>query len=316
MLAASERASQFIVNLKPVTKFKRADQNPDQRNRCLNSYTITPDGQSIIFCVTERRDEDAPYTSNMRIKQTADDTGGITRLTQSGRFLDTNPVIGLDGKNILVFQSNRSSRHKPDIYRVKLEENRFASGIARLTQDTSFNFSPSYTNSNRPLVYVSEEANYPLALPQISTVNFDGSLSTQLQVTGIDVNHSDPNHIFFVREEYDGKMQIFSVDPNGRLERTYIQEEGFVQSNCFNPTPSPDGSRLLFVADRGMDENERNNNDIYLMTRDGTNIQRLTENGSDDISPAWSPTEPGVIFFMSNRGGAYNVWRMQLLAGG
>ena len=139
MLAASERASQFIVNLKPVTKFKRADQNPDQRNRCLNSYTITPDGQSIIFCVTERRDEDAPYTSNMRIKQTADDTGGITRLTQSGRFLDTNPVIGLDGKNILVFQSNRSSRHKPDIYRVKLEENRFASGIARLTQDTSFN---------------------------------------------------------------------------------------------------------------------------------------------------------------------------------
>ncbi len=44
-------------------------------------------------------------------------------------------------------------------------------------------------------------------------------------------------------------------------------------------------------------------------------MQRLTQNGSDDIMPAWSPSEEGVIFFLSNRGGAYNIWRMKLLSG-
>ena len=41
-------------------------------------------------------------------------------------------------------------------------------------------------------------------------------------------------------------------------------------------------------------------------------IQQLTANGSDDIMPAWSPTDPNVIYFLSNRGGAYNLWRLRL----
>ncbi len=78
---------------------------------------------------------------------------------------------------------------------------------------------------------------------------------------------------------------------------------------------SADGSRILFVSDHGVDEQGRHNNDIYLIGADGTNMQRLTQNGSDDLMPTWSPSEEGVIFFLSNRGGAYNIWRMKLLSG-
>ena len=35
-------------------------------------------------------------------------------------------------------------------------------------------------------------------------------------------------------------------------------------------------------------------------------------NGSDDILPAWSPTDPNIVYFLSNRGGAYNLWRLRL----
>jgi len=52
-----------------------------------------------------------------------------------------------------------------------------------------------------------------------------------------------------------------------------------------------------------------------MINADGTNLKRLTQNASDDILPAWSPAEEGVIFFLSNRGGAYNIWRLKLTTG-
>ena len=62
----------------------------------------------------------------------------------------------------------------------------------------------------------------------------------------------------------------------------------------------------------GVDEQGRHNHDIYLVNADGSNLQRLTHNGSDDVMPAWSFSEEGVIYFLSNRGGAYNVWRLKV----
>ncbi len=50
-------------------------------------------------------------------------------------------------------------------------------------------------------------------------------------------------------------------------------------------------------------------------SRPGTGLHRLTQNGSDDIMPAWSPSEEGVVYFLSNRGGAYNIWRFKLSTG-
>lgn len=308
--------AEIISDLKPVTNFGRQDvKDTASRAECINSFCVSPDGQNIIFSLTERDDQGGFY-SNLSIKRADDVGGGVARLTQGPRYADTLPYIANDGSNYLVFASNRTDRTKPDIFRVNLVENRLSGGISRLTNDSRYNFGPSYGDSNRQLFYLSTEPNFPTAESQISSIRLDGSLPTQLSISALELNNVFAEKVYFVRLDEDTKKkQIYSITADGKLETALLNQEDFRTSNCFNPSVSPDGTRVLFVSDHGTDDRGRHNHDIYLVNSDGSNLQRLTHNGSDDLMPAWSFSEEGVIFFLSNRGGAYNVWRLKVSGG-
>ena len=310
--------AEIVADLKPITNFARKDlkESAATRTDSINSFCITPDGQHVIFGLT-MHDDQGNYYSNLYIKQADDAASGVAQLTQGDRYWDGTPDIANDGSNYLVFASNRSDRNKPDIFRVSLVDNRLSGGISRLTNDARFNFEPTYGDSNRQLFYLSVEPNFPLADSQISNVRFDGSLPTQLSTNAIEVNNTFADKVFFTRVDPVTKTrQLYSITADGKLETALVSQEGFHQSNCFNPAVSPDGRRVLFVSDHAVDDQGRRNNDIYVINSDGTNMQGLTGNGSDDIMPAWSPSEDGVIYFLSNRGGAYNIWRMKLTSTG
>lgn len=314
---STRESSEVVADLKPVTDYRRKDLKdaPATRAESINSFCVAPDGQNVIFSLTER-DEEGGLFSNLFIKRSDDAAGGVARLTQGSRSMDTLPYIANDGSNYLVFVSNRSDRSKPDIYRVNLIDNRLSGGISRLTNDNRFNFAPSYGDSNRQLYYLSTEPNFPRAESVISSIRIDGSLPTQLSIGALEINNTFAEKVYFVKTDDDTKKkQIYSITADGKLETALLNQEDFRKSNCFNAAVSPDGTRVLFVSDVGADENGRPNNDIYLINSDGTGLLRLTQNGSDDIQPAWSPTEEGVLFFLSNRGGAYNIWRMKVSAG-
>jgi len=102
------------------------------------------------------------------------------------------------------------------------------------------------------------------------------------------------------------------IDTDAAEFTSVINDAQFSQSNINSPSISLDGSKLLFASDNDVDEKGRNNYNLYIYDLETGQIQPLTDNGSDDISPAWSPTEAGVLYFLSNRRGAYNIWRMQL----
>jgi TolB protein len=70
------------------------------------------------------------------------------------------------------------------------------------------------------------------------------------------------------------------------------------------PSLSPDGSRVAFMSRR-----EGENWDIYVVNLDGSNLQRLTRDASQDGLPVWSP-DGQAIAFISNRGGPWAVWAM------
>ena len=312
-LDTGEHATE-VAGLSRLTRFLRRDQNLKAPLQALNSYAITPDGESAILSVTSQ-DDAGKFYSALFLKRIEDDGGGTARLIDNPkRYFDSAPIIAPDGSGVLVFQSNRGDLSKPDIFRINFADNRVAGGVSRITNDQRYNYCPTYTDSNREVVYLSLEPNYPLAKPQLSNVKFDGALPTQFQITAEEVSHREHSKIYFTRvDEASGKRQIYSVEPDGRLETNLISDDSFLAANCFNPVASfASPTRILFVSDRDKDEAGRANNNIYVMNADGSQIQQLTSNGSDDILPAWSPTDPNVVYFISNRGGAYNLWRLRL----
>jgi len=312
-LDSSERSAD-ISGLARLTRFTRRDQNPKAPLQALNGYAITPDGQSAILSLTAQDDNGKNY-SGLFLKRVEDDGGGVARLIDNNkRYYDCAPIIAPDSSNILVFQSNRGDLSKPDVFRISFADNRTSGGVARITNDQRFNYSPTYTDSNREVVYLSMEPNYPLAQPQLSSVKMDGALPTQFPISAEEVSHREPTKVYLTRpDQSNSKRQIYSVEPDGRLETAIISDDSFLNANCFNPVASfTNPVRILFVSDRDVDDLGRHNNNIYVMNADGSQIQQLTTNGSDDILPAWSPTDPGLVFFLSNRGGAYNLWRLRI----
>lgn len=312
-LDTGERSAD-TTGLSRLTRFTRRDQNPKAALQAINSYAITPDGESAIMSITSQ-DDQGRFFSGLYLKRIEDDGGGTARLVDNNRrFHDTSPVIAPDGSNILVFQSNRGDLNKFDVFRINFADNRTAGGVARITNDQRFNYNPTYTDSNREVVYLSVEPAYPLAKPQLSTVKLDGALPTQFQIMADEVSHREHTKIYFTRvDESTGKRQIYSVEPDGRLETNVVSDESFLAANCFNPVASfTSPVRVLLVSDRDVDDQGRHNRNIYVMNADGSQIQQLTSNGSDDILPSWSPTDPNIVYFLSNRGGAYNLWRLRL----
>ena len=70
-----------------------------------------------------------------------------------------------------------------------------------------------------------------------------------------------------------------------------------------SPAPSPDGSRIAFVASTP----ESPASDIYIVNRDGSGLFRLTNAPEADDNPAWSP-DGKKIAFRSYRGQQADVW--------
>ena len=110
-----------------------------------------------------------------------------------------------------------------------------------------------------------------------------------------------------------GRMEHFSheiyvMDADGGNQQRLTEN----RKNDWSPSWSPDGTRIVFSADR---KGDWVNFEIYVMDADGGNQQRLTENRSDDWSPSWSPdgkriafssygdNNPGDIYVMDTDGG-------------
>lgn len=302
------------TELKKVTQYERQDMAASDRIETISGFTVTPDGQNVIFALTDI-DESGNRFSSLFMKRADDSSGGVSRLTQGSRFSDAQPFIVSDGEDNLVFITNRGERSKPDIYVAKLAEGRLQPAT-RLTSDNRFNYYPTYGDSHHLLYYLSTEPAYPKAEPQISSIRFEGVGVIQLPVVAEQINNTNPERIYYAKTDPDThKKQILWVKLDGSSETALINQEEFNKSNCSQPFVSADGQRVLFVSDHTVDKKDRPNNDIYVINSNGTKLQRLTDNESDDSNPMWSPTEEGVVYFLSNRGGATNIWRLKIGSG-
>jgi TolB protein len=78
---------------------------------------------------------------------------------------------------------------------------------------------------------------------------------------------------------------------------------GSPSNQNYLPAWSPDGSRIAFTSNRD------GNPEIYVMNADGSNVRRMTNNPSIDVTPTWSPNG-NQIAWVSDRTGSPKIYVM------
>jgi TolB protein len=151
-------------------------------------------------------------------------------------------------------------------------------------------------------------------------VNTEGNLYRIAPVAGskldkIELGHHRCNN----DHDYspDGKLIAFSASsPKSRQSQIYLATaDGTVVNLLTAGAPSyfhgwsPDGKWLAFVGRRN-DKFE-----LYRISVDGGEEQRLTSAGAYDDGPEYS-RDGKWIYFNSNRGGGWNIWRIPAEGGG
>ena len=103
---------------------------------------------------------------------------------------------------------------------------------------------------------------------------------------------NDPFHIF-----------VMNADGTGR--RNLTDNTGLTKS--WHPTWSPDGKKIVFDSQHifapGLPYH------IYVMTAEGEELERLTKEGSQGVSPVYV-LDGRKIAYVSRRGGDYNIYLM------
>ncbi|MEP7149994.1 MAG: LpqB family beta-propeller domain-containing protein, partial [Acidobacteriota bacterium] len=113
----------------------------------------------------------------------------------------------------------------------------------------------------------------------------------------------------------DGKSIAYVSDVEGNFEiYTRVIATGETKRLTHNPghesfpSYSPDGTQIIFNSDA-----EKENNDVYLMNVDGSNVRKITDEPGWDASPtnSWSPDGTQVLL-LSDRSGKENIYLMNI----
>lgn len=216
------------------------------------------------------------------------DGSALTNITNDA-FLDFHPSWSPDGKNI-AFASSRDGSSQ--IY---------------ITNE----------NGNNPSKLTSDyENDFPIWLPDGKHIAFrttDGNGLWWWRISNIENNESsqfsEPSYDFFFQtpawspdgkfiaymslveqqQRNDGSSQIHIKSVDGLSDIALTND---VWANI-NPVWSPDGTRIAFLSER---DGKYNMFALYVMNKDGTNIQKLTEPiYPENITFSWSPDGQQIV---------------------
>lgn len=231
---------------------------------------------------------------------------------------DTNPTWSADGKKVL-FQSNRDGNW--DIFQYDLASD----STIQLTYDQSNEQHPKWLDKQHAIAYTADytgvEKIYRInlssgerhflfnreiystapSLPSseylVYCLGFNPTLKTWgiyryefkyqslkhilpvSEIVSIPVVNNDGEFIMFVTENPDNKVeQLTIINWYGEIEQV------FSEYNFTDPSWHPDGLKIIFVSDKDEKAGE-----IYTMWKDGTHLERLTNDTLIVKNPVVSP---------------------------
>jgi len=108
-----------------------------------------------------------------------------------------------------------------------------------------------------------------------------GVVVLALLVAGCGDSKQGDGRILFVSDR-DGDFEVFVMNPDGTDMHQLTDNEDM----DLTPDWSPDGSRIVFISDRGA---TGDHSSIFVMNDDGTQQSQITDNDRWQFSPRWSP---------------------------
>ena len=186
---------------------------------------------------------------------------------------------------VIVFASDRADDNS-DIYLATTD----GRALLRLTNTRDANDrAPALSRDGRMIAWVREVASSGnVTAVEIWTMRADGSDARAVVRNG-SFNRSPswgPDRSIVFTSRQSGSDQIWRLaagaDTPVRLTTGGAADQA--------PRPSPDGSRILFQSNRGLDF------DVYVMNADGSDVRNVTASPGDDRFPAWTPDGQRVIW--------------------
>lgn len=232
------------------------------------------------------------------------DGAQIVRLTDNPAS-DAGPSWSPDGTR-LAFHSNRSGRNQ--LYVMDADGNNLAQILQDDGDDTwpiwspngnmiAFARSAQYENAEwRTEIYVADLQNAGIRRMTATTGSTSG-MAHSCWPSGWTSDSSSLLYYCYV----DGLNSMWAVNSDGTNQRRLVD----YQSWNSIPTSSPDSTspKIAFATYRD------GNYEIYTADFDGSNLLRLTTDGSEDWRPNWS-LEGRKIIFESKRNGNTQVFMM------
>ena len=212
---------------------------------------------------------------------------------------DEYPACSPDGRRI-AFTSERGITH--DLYVMDSDGN----NVVRLTHDNFFDSRASWSPDGTRIAFSSSR--WPVRNSEIYVMDADGENEINL------TNHKmddvvpswspDGSKIAFVGAPFDDfdPAHIFVMNADGTGRRNLTGDSDLTQS--FFPTWSPDGKKIVFDSRRLFEGTH-----IYVITAEGEELERLTEEGNRGISAVYV-LDGSKIAYVSRRGGDYNIYLM------
>jgi Tol biopolymer transport system component len=93
---------------------------------------------------------------------------------------------------------------------------------------------------------------------------------------------------------FEQQGEIAVMDPGGFAHEQLAPDN---ETRRKDPDWSPDGSKIVFASTRA-----QQNDDLYVMNADGSDITRLTAEAGDEYDPAWSPDGSRIAFGFDDLG--------------
>ena len=238
----------------------------------------------------------------------ADIYGGYMTQITKNKWIDFNPSISKDSKKISFISDRDGNR---EIYIADLEwmdgySQWRAKNLENITNTSQHEWTPVFSPVEDKIAfsaYFPENDNYDIFL-----INDDGTEKQNITNTPTYEKYPQfsPDGSFIILQGWNkGKMEIFFIS---LLDKNMINITRNIASNDILPHAnaiSPDGQSFIFTSDRDGDRN------IYLSTINGSSVEQITNNKSNDYEPALSP-DGQYVAFTSDREGSKDIYLIDL----